>query len=240
MKALIRLISQLLTILFIGYLLAALRQKSKYFYFLVATTIALFFGLFGGAIFSSVLENSRGMAISSEFKRYWYWYILSSAISYYLIEQIVGYIQQTVFEENTLGKVTILHRISGVVLSFMLIAISYYAGDPWNVMLVIFVLTLGIYLAVKGNGEQSVYQKELSELMFDKMGNFASSTIQERQAFLQQRIYSDPDFRQFAKKYNMTEDEFVSKVARYNSKNPGAYSKLLRYDVRKSKFKDFI
>jgi uncharacterized membrane protein len=207
---------------------------------LVATTIALFFGLFGGAMFSLVLEDSRGMAIASELKRYWYWYMLSSSVSYYLIEQIVGYIQQMIFEEATQGKASILHRIVGAILSFMLIAVSYYAGDPWNVMLVIFVLTLGIYLAVKGNGDQSIYQKELSELMLDKMENFASSTILERQVFLEQRIYSDPDFRQFAKKYNMTEDEFVSKVARYNSKNPGAYSKLLRYDVRKSKFKDFI
>jgi uncharacterized membrane protein len=180
------------------------------------------------------------MAIASELKRYWYWYMLSSAVSYYLIEQIVGYIQQMTFEEAILDKVTILQRILGAILSFMLIAVSYYAGDPWNVMLVIFVLILGIYLAVKGNGDQTIYQKELSELMLDKMENFASSTILERQAFLEQRINSDPDFRQFAKKYNMTEDEFVSKVARYNSKNPGAYAKLLRYDVRKSKFKDFI
>jgi hypothetical protein len=37
----------------------------------------------------------------------------------------------------------------------------------------------------------------------------------------------------------MTEDEFVSKVASYNSKDSGAYAKLLKYDVAKTRWGKF-
>lgn len=240
MKSIIKLISQILTLILIGYLLASLRQKNKLYYYIISTAIVAFLGLAGGAIFSAVLEDSLAMAITSELRRYWYWYLISFVGSYYLFEKIVESIQVVIFEGQASLSATLIQRIAGGILSIVIISVSLSVHSALGFLLIIAVMFVGIYIALKNNGGDSTYQKELSALMLDKMENFASSTIHERQVYLEQRIYSDPDFRQFAKKYNMTEDEFVSKVARYNSKNPGAYAKLLRYDVKKSKFKDFI
>ncbi len=239
MRSIIKLISQVLTIIFVGYLLASLRQKQKWYYYMVFTVIAIFLGFAGGAIFSVIFEDSRALAITKELKRYWYWYLISFGLSYWIMDKVVIYIQEMIFEERAILKVSFSQRLLGTILSVLLISVCISANSSIAFWIVMLVLARGIYIAVKKD-DDAVYQKELSELVLNKIEGFANKSINERQNLLQERVYSDPEFRAFAKKYNMTEDEFVSKVKAYNSKDPKRYAKLLKYDVANTRWSKFI
>ena len=73
-----------------------------------------------------------------------------------------------------------------------------------------------------------------------KVGDIASKGIKEREEILKNEVYNDPKFRAFASKYNMSEDEFVEKVKSYTSKDPQRYTKLLKYDVGKTRWSKFF
>jgi hypothetical protein len=98
---------------------------------------------------------------------------------------------------------------------------------------------LAFYL-FRGKEKDDDISEEISDLIFKKVGDIASSTIQERESIINSRVYDDPSFRALAKKYNMSEEEFVSKVKAYIKDDPNRYTKLLKYDVKNTRWSRFF
>jgi hypothetical protein len=238
MKSIIRLISQVLTAVFIGVLLASLRQRHKVYYVVISVVLKVLFSIGIGVFLSIVFDDSTAVSFSREIKKHWYWYLVSALLVFYLFEKVVVYIQIQLFEDGSLLAISVKDYFFGVGACLALFTVFSFLGETFSVLPIMAIVFYGVYLAVRPN-EEHKFKNDISKLVFEKIEGFAEKTIEERESILKDKVYSDPDFRAFATKYNMTEDEFVSKVASYNSKDSGAYAKLLKYDVAKTRWGKF-
>ncbi len=240
MKGLIRLLSQLLTILFVGYVLALLKQKSQALYYSILIPITCLLSFFVGAFFSIVLGGSNTIGFIRELQLHWYWYIISFVLCFFLFDKIVNAIQMALYSDSAKSKFSRSQFIIGLIGSLALLFTFYLLGERFVVPFSFLIIAVTAFYLFRSKNDGNSINGEVTEFILNKVGDISSKGIKEREEILKNEVYSDPKFRAFASKYNMTEDEFVSKVKAYTSKDPKRYVKLLNYDVRNSKFKDFI
>jgi hypothetical protein len=240
MKGLIRLLSQLLTILFVGYVLALLKQKSQALYYSILIPITCLLSFFVGAFFSIVLGGNNTIGFIRELQLHWYWYLISFVLCFFLFDKIVHAIQLAVYSDYAKSKFSLSQFVIGLIGSFALLATFYLLGERFVVPFSFLLIAVLAFYLFRAKEDKHAMNGEVTEFILNKVGDIASKGIKEREEILKNEVYNDPDFRAFASKYNMTEEEFVSKVKAYTRKDPERYVKLLKYDVRKSKFKDFI
>ncbi len=240
MKSFIRLISQILTLLFIGYLLALFRQKNKVIYFSILTIVSLFLALFIGAFLSTVIGGNNVIGFTRELELHWYWYFISFLSSFISLEKIVFVIQRNIYSVSVKRSFTLFQLLLGVCMSLLLLFLFISIGEKFAVPICFLIIGLLAFYLFRGKEKDDDVSEEISDLIFKKVGDMASNTIKERESIMKNRVYGDPSFKSLAKKYNMSEEEFISKVEEYLKHNPNGYTKLLNYDVRNTRWSRFF
>jgi hypothetical protein len=240
MKGLIRLLSQLLTILFIGYILALLKQKSHSLYYAIFIPITCLLSFFVGAFFSVVLGGSNTIVFIRELQLHWYWYIISFGLCFYLFDKIVNAIQMALFSEYAKSKFSRNQFMIGLTGSLLLLTTFYLLEERFVVPFSFLLIAVLAFYLFRSKNDSNAINSEVTEFILNKVGDIASKGIKEREEILKNEVYNDPKFRAFASKYNMSEDEFVEKVKSYTSKDPQRYTKLLKYDVGKTRWSKFF
>jgi len=86
----------------------------------------------------------------------------------------------------------------------------------------------------------ALLEADFTHWLLDKAEDIAKGIINRRGEYQYARVFNDPSFRALAKNHNMSEKEFVSKVARYIKNDPAKYKKLLAFDVTKTPWAKFI
>ena len=240
MKGLIRLLSQLLTILFIGYILALLKQKSHALYYSIFIPITCLLSFFVGAFFSIVLGGSNTISFMRELQLHWYWYIISFGLCFYLFDKIVNAIQMALYSDYAKSKFSRNQFVIGLTGSLLLLTTFYLLGERFVVPFSFLLIAVIAFYLFRAKEDNHAMNGEVTEFILSKVGDIASKGIKEREEILKNEVYNDPKFRAFASKYNMSEDEFVEKVKSYTSKDPQRYTKLLKYDVGKTRWSKFF
>ncbi len=245
MKGLIRLLSQLLTILFVGYILALLKQKSQAVYYVILIPLTCLLSFFVGAFFSVVFGGSNVIGFLRELQLNWYWYLASFVLCFLLFDKIVNSIQSAIYSSYAKSEFSWSQFLIGLLGALTLISVYCFLGERFALPFSYLLIAVIAFYLFRAKNEGHAINGEVSEFVLNKVGDIASKGIKEREEILKNEIlkneiYNDPSFRALASKYNMTEDEFVEKVKSYTSKDPERYVKLLKYDVANTRWSKFF
>ena len=93
---------------------------------------------------------------------------------------------------------------------------------------------------VREEYRDALLEADFTHWLLDKAEDIAKSVINKRGEYQYARVFNDPSFRALAKRHNMSEKEFVSKVASYIKNDPGKYKKLIAYDIGKTRWAKFF
>lgn len=97
-----------------------------------------------------------------------------------------------------------------------------------------------LHTIIQEEYRDALLEADFTHWLLDKAEDIAKGVIDRRGQYQYARVFNDPSFRALAKKHNMSEKEFVSKVASYIKKDPGRYKKLMAYDVGKTHWAKFF
>ena len=128
----------------------------------------------------------------------------------------------------------------GLTGSLLLLTTFYLLEERFVVPFSFLLIAVLAFYLFRSKNDSNAINSEVTEFILNKVGDIASKGIKEREEILKNEVYNDPKFRAFASKYNMSEDEFVEKVKSYTSKDPQRYTKLLKYDVGKTRWSKFF
>ena len=97
-----------------------------------------------------------------------------------------------------------------------------------------------LHTIIQEEYRDALLEADFTHWLLDKAEDIAKGVIDRRGQYQYARVFNDPSFRALAKKHNMSEKEFVTKVASYIKKDPAKYKKLMAYDVGKTRWAKFF
>lgn len=211
MKKIFNLIGNIFAIIIIGIVLANLRLKVKYFYFVILGAISICLGVGFGAISLAFLGfEDVGGNLYTVLVDYSLIFGICSVLTILLIDRIVVFIQESILEFRITPKINFLQ------ISYSFISggglISYFFIVP-DILRSISILTLLIWSIVYG------LKSKRTDIKYENLINSS-------------------DFRSLHSRFGYeNEDEWLSKAREMIKKDPKKFADILSYDVTKSELR---
>ena len=219
MKKIFELIGNIFATIMIGIVLAKLRVKVKYFYFVILGAISICLGVGFGAISLAILGfEDVGGNIYTVLVDYSLIFSICSVLTILLFDRLVVFIQESILEFSNTPKINFLQIsysfISGAGL------ITYFFIVP-DILRTISMLILLIWAIIYGLKSKITNQKI----------NDDNKTADIRY----ENLINSADFRSLYSRFGYkTEEEWSSKAREMIKKDPKKFADILSYDVTKS------
>lgn len=130
MKRLFEIIANLFAIIIIGAVLAKLRFKAKYFYFVLLGAISICLGIAFGAILLAILgfEDVGGNLYRVLYK-YAFVFAVCAIVIMYLFDRLIVFIQEQFLNLGTLGHLNFLQGCYALITGSSLIGYFFFVPE---------------------------------------------------------------------------------------------------------------
>jgi hypothetical protein len=218
MKKIFKLIGNIFAIIIIGIVLAKLRVKVKYFYFVILGAISICLGVGFGAISLAFLGFDVGGNSYTVLVDYSIFFSICAVLTILLIDRIVVIIQESILEFSITPKINFLQISYSFISGAGLIAFFFIVPDILGTISILILLIWSIIYGLKS-----------------KITNQKINDDNKRTDIKYENLINSADVRSLYSRFGYkNEEEWTSKAREMIKKDPKKFADILSYDVTKS------